>query len=150
MKAVGADSKLHAAFLAYSPYNPNIKETDVWARPATHRARPTVDPEWGGGGAGGLLNKWVSPGMSSSQLWIMPWPFTLLEFRQRETLIQLVNQYPENIRAVLAILFLLKVIILWHFNAFKWHKNNSNEIQQPKINEQIDVRSTDTQRGSKK
>lgn len=80
----------------------------------------------------------------------MPWPFTLLEFCQRETLIQLVNQYPENIKAVLAILFLLKVIILWHFNAFKWHKNNSNEIKQPKINEQIDVRSKDTQRGSKK
>lgn len=51
----------------------------------------------------------------------MAWPFTLLELCQKETLIQLGNQYPENIRAVLAMLFLFKVIILRHFNAFKWH-----------------------------
>lgn len=36
-------------------------------------------------------------------------------------------------------LFLFKVIILWHFDAWKGHKNNSNEMKQPKINEQIVV-----------
>lgn len=139
---IGTDSKTRTAFPAYSPCNPTS---------ARHlckqggRIGKASSPQSQAHCGSSICVCWMNEHHSWSLGWVPAscesWPgsFTLLKFCQKDILIQLGNQYPKNIRVMLAMLFLFKVIILWHFNAWKWHTNNSNEKQPPKINKQIDV-----------